>query len=561
MSDSVPLSGSTFHALDRPRAGHRRERSLTPHEEQTPLELTLLLRERPATATVQQTLALLQTPEHADDHFDAEAVASRHAFATEDRNLVAHWARANGVEVLGEDPTTRRIGVRAPAARAAQLFGVHLEQFRWQRPGGVVEYRGHLGPVCVPRQIAHAVTGVYGLDDRPIAQPHLVSLDRTRPGIVTYDPPEIAAIYRYPRLPNDGEGLHLVAGIIELGGVTHPAEVGAAFERLGLAAPEIVHVRVDGAEPSPDPGGADVEIALDYQVIGAMTLAMAPKARLSILCYDAPNCERGFIDAVAAAASLTPQRPAAVSISWGTGEDMWTQQGIRGMDSVFATGALRGVTYSAAAGDAGSDDGRLDGRQHPEFPASSPHVWACGGTTLLATRDSILSETVWNERFREQGAGGSGVSNVFIPPSYQSATGIQPRNADTGRLGRGLPDGSGVADPVTGWTVVAAGRLRSTGGTSAVAPMYTALWTLVTALRGRPIGLPHPAMYRLGTGGFNDVTQGSTGGPYSARRGWDAASGWGSPNGRAIARALGAPEPQVRTARRRRSPRRDELAL
>ncbi|HEX6539920.1 MAG TPA: S53 family serine peptidase [Candidatus Dormibacteraeota bacterium] len=561
MPDAVPLSGSAFHALDRPRPGHHRARPLTPHEEQSPIELTLLLRERPATATVQQTLALLQTPEHANDRFDTEAVAARHAFATADRDLVAHWARAGGAQLIGEDAATRRLRVRAPASRAAELFGVRLEQFRWQRPGGVVEYRGHLGPVSVPRAIAHAVTGVYGLDDRPIAQPRLQSLDQNRPGIVSYDPTEIAAIYRYPRLPNDGEGLHLVAGMIELGGVTHAAEVTAAFARLGLPAPEIIHVRVDGAEPSPDPGGADTEIALDYQVIGAMTLAMAPKARLSIVCYDAPNSERGFIDAAAAAASLTPHRPAAVSISWGTSEDMWSHQGIRGLDSVFATGALRGVTYSAAAGDAGSDDGRLDGRQHPEFPASSPHVWSCGGTTLLATRDHILSETVWNERLREQGAGGSGVSNVFAPPPYQTSAGIQPRHADTGRLGRGLPDGSGVADPVTGWTVLAGGRLRSTGGTSAVAPMYTALWTLVTALRGRPIGLPHPAMYRLGTGGFNDVTQGATGGPYSARRGWDAASGWGSPNGVAIARALGAPAPEVRTVRRRRAPSRGELAL
>ncbi|MBV8527847.1 MAG: peptidase S53 [Candidatus Dormibacteraeota bacterium] len=560
MSDAVPLRGSMFHALDRPRRGHPRTRQLTAHEEQTPIELTVLLREWPFAPSVQQTLAWMQSEPHQRDRFDADAVAARHAFAEEDRDLVVRWARQHGAQLVGEDPVTRRIRLRAPAAKAAELFGVRLEQFRWERPGGVVEYRGHLGPVYVPRAIAHAVDGVYGLDDRPIARPRLMNLDQTKPGIVSYDPTEIASLYRYPRLPNDGAGLHLVAGMIELGGVTHDHEIAASFARLNLPAPEIVHVRVDGAEPSPDAGGADLEIALDYQVLGAMTMAMAPQARLTIVSYDAPNSERGFIDAAAAAASDTTHRPAAVSISWGAAEEMWSHQGMRGFDSVVATGALHGVTYSAAAGDSGSADGHLDGRQHAEFPASSPHVWACGGTTLLAGRDGILSETVWNERVRDQGAAGSGVSGLFPGPAYQTTAGIHARQADTGRLGRGLPDGCGVADPVTGWNVFAGGRLRTTGGTSAVAPMYTALWTLVGALRGRPVGLPHPALYRAGTTAFNDITQGNTDGPYSARRGWDAASGWGSPIGVAIARALGAPVPQVRsvTPRRRHS---GDLAL
>ena len=552
MSDSVPLPGSAFHALDRPRHGHVRGRQLTPREEQTPIELTVLLRERPCAPSVRQTLAWMQTEPHQRDRVDSDAVAARHAYADGDRDLVVRWARQHGAQLVGEDAATRRIRLRAPAARAAELFGVRLEQFRWLRPGGVVEYRGHLGPVCVPRAIAHTVAGVYGLDDRPIARPRLANLDQARPGIVSYDPSEIASVYRYPRLPNGGAGLHLVAGMIELGGVTHDHEIAAAFARLNLPAPEIAHVRVDGAEPSTDPGGADLEIALDYQVLGAMTLAMAPKATLTIVSYDAPNSERGFIDAAAAAASDTRYRPAAVSISWGAAEEMWSRQGMRGFDSVVAAGALRGVTYSAAAGDAGSDDGHLDGRQHAEFPASSPHVWACGGTTLLASRDGILSETVWNERAREQGAAGSGVSGVFAGPPYQSEAGIHARHADTGRPGRGLPDASGVADPVTGWNVFAGGRVRTTGGTSAVAPMYTALWTLVGALRGRPVGLPHGAMYRAGTTVFNDITQGNTDGPYSARRGWDAASGWGSPIGVAIARALGAPVPQVRSVMPRR---------
>ena len=562
MSDAVPLPGSAFHALDRPRAGHRRSRPLSEREERTPIELTLLLRERPGAPSVQQTLTWLHAEPEARRRVNRGALAAQHGFARDDRDRVAAWAQAHGMQVLGEDPATRRMTVRASATRAAALFGVHLEHFRWTAPSGAtVEYRGHLGPVRVPFAIADMVTGVYGLDDRPVARPHLRPLDRARPGIVSYDPTELATIYRYPRLPNGGEGLHLVTGMIELGGTAHGADVAASFARLGLPSPEIVNVNVDGAIPMPDPSGADVEIALDYQVIGAMVLAMAPKARLTIVSYNAPNSERGFIDAVATAASDQVHRPSAVSISWGSTEDFWSLRGMLGLDAAFASGSLQGVTYSVAAGDSGSADGWPDGYQHPGFPASSPHVWACGGTTLLAARDRILSETVWNELARGQGAAGSGVSGVFAPPSYQARCGIHARNANTGRSGRGLPDASGLADPVTGWNVLAGGRLRTTGGTSAVAPMYTALWTLISALRGERLGMPHPSLYAAGEQSFNDIVRGNTGGPYSAHRGWDAASGWGSPDGRAIARSLGVPAPQVRVRVVQRRRVRDSASL
>ena len=213
-----------------------------------------------------------------------------------------------------------------------------------------------------------------------------------------------------------------------------------------------------------------------------------------------------------------------------------------GTSFTFSTATFQvsaGVTFSAAAGDAGSTNDEIDGFQHPEFPASSPHAWACGGTTLLAARGRIRTETVWNELSRGAGAAGSGVSSAFPIPAYQAACGIRPRSADGGALGRGLPDGSGNADPLTGWNVVALRRLRSTGGTSAVAPMYTALWTLVSAQLGHRIGLPHPLLYAKRGRGFNDVISGDTGGPYRAGRGWDLASGWGSPDGRQIARDLG----------------------
>ena len=60
MSHTVPLPGSAFHPQDRPRPNHHRARPLSESERRQPIELTLLLRERPDAPTVQQSLAWLQ---------------------------------------------------------------------------------------------------------------------------------------------------------------------------------------------------------------------------------------------------------------------------------------------------------------------------------------------------------------------------------------------------------------------------------------------------------------------------------------------------------------------
>ncbi len=56
----------------------------------------------------------------------------------------------------------------------------------------------------------------------------------------------------------------------------------------------------------------------------------------------------------------------------------------------------------------------MDGQAHVDFPASSPYVLGCGGTSLQADGNTITSETVWNDGFG--GAKGGGVSGYFVVP-------------------------------------------------------------------------------------------------------------------------------------------------
>ncbi len=297
-------------------------------------------------------------------------------------------------------------------------------------------------------------------------------------------------------------------------------------------------VGVDGAENAPgkDPSGADGEVLLDIEVVGGLA------SGADILVYFAPNTDAGFVDAVANAAHATPT-PTAISISWGQSEDQWTEQARTALDDAMQDAAALGVTVTAAAGDNGSSDGSSDGSNHADFPASSPHALACGGTSLRATATTVLSETVWNNG-AGGGATGGGVSDVFALPDWQADSGVP--TATGGMGGRGVPDVAANADPETGYQVLVDGTRAVYGGTSAVAPLWGALIARLAQSIGTPLGLIQPRLYGLESG-FRDVTSGDNG-AFAAKAGWDACTGLGSPDGAELLSAL-ATSPSSRSAR------------
>jgi kumamolisin len=353
--------------------------------------------------------------------------------------------------------------------------------------------------------------------------------------------PQVAALYDFPRgTAGAGEAI----AIIQLGGGYTEADLTAAFDRLGLTPPRVVTVGVGGATNAPG-GAADTEVALDLQVAGAD----APRA--DIVVYFAPNTDAGFYDAVTAAVHDQRNAPSVISISWGAPESRWTPQAMAALDGAFADAAAVGVTVLCAAGDHGAGDGAGDSRAHTDFPASSPHAVACGGTTLLVENGSISSETVWNDG--DGWATGGGVSDVFDVPAWQRAADV-PVSVNGRRRGRGLPDVAGNADGGTGYLIVVNGAVRPVGGTSAVAPLYAGLVALLGAELGSPIGELSPRLYAAAAASdgvaaaFRDVTSGHNGVPasdvgpavtgYPAGPGWDACTGWGSINGTALLASL-----------------------
>ena len=133
-----------------------------------------------------------------------------------------------------------------------------------------------------------------------------------------------------------------------------------------------------------------------------------------------------------------------------------------------------------------------DGANHVDFPASSPHILACGGTSLQSSNGAIESETVWNDG-AQGGAGGGGFSAQFALPPWQASAKIKPPSGG----GRGVPDVSGDADPETGYNVLVDGETMVIGGTSAVAPLWSGLIALLIEKLGKPLGLVQPTLYGL----------------------------------------------------------------
>jgi kumamolisin len=512
----VPLPGSERRAL--PHA----EPAGTIDESER-IEVTLVTRRR---------AELRRDASGAPVRLSRAELQQRHGTDPADVERVAGTLAQFGLQVTGSDAGARQITVAGPASAMSEAFGAELSLVTSRAPGGrgQVTHRYRQGGLRIPADLDGIVLAVLGLDTRPQARSQARMADSAK-ATTSYTPPQVAELYQFP-LGTDGTGQSL--GIIELGGGFSAADLNNYFSGLGVTAPSVTAQGIDGASnvADQDPNGADGEVLLDIEVAGSV----APGAAQVV--YFAPNTDQGFIDAVTAAVHATPT-PAAVSISWGQSEDSWTPQARTALDAAIADGVALGVTVCVASGDNGSGDGGTDGQPHVDFPASSPHALACGGTSLQGNPATgvITSETTWNDGpSGGGGAGGGGVSDTFGLPAWQANAGVPTTSG--GATGRGVPDVAGNADPATGYQVLVDGQQAVIGGTSAVAPLWAALICRLAQATGSKFGLIQETLYAgvqpgQDVPGFQDITTGNNG-AYSAGPGWDACTGLGSPNGTAL---------------------------
>jgi kumamolisin len=473
-------------------------------DDNAPVRLTVVL--KPATPFDPQHFVMGRGL--ARDEFRA-----RHSTAAAVIDRLTTFATAHGLAVEHADATRNLVKLAGTYAQARSAFrpdhlGVYAANGR--------QFVARSGRLYAPTNICDDIVAIMGFDRRPAAHTHFRVRRSASPDAVSYDPPAIASRYQFP----SGNGSGQTVALIELGGGYVASDVEAYFAAKNIArSGTLESVSVDGQQNGgdADPNGADGEVQLDIDVVGSV----APAANIAV--YFAPNEGSGFLDAILAAVHDEQRSPSVISISWGGPENSWAAQDMDAMDQAFQAAAALNVTVCAASGDDGSSDGSTGGKPQADFPSSSPHVLACGGTSLPATG----AEVAWNDG-TSGGATGGGYSTQFAMPAYQN--GIV-----TGKW-RGVPDVAGNADPETGYNVRVDGSNLVIGGTSAVAPLWAALIAIISANLSARAGLANTVLY-TNSAAFTDITSGNNG-AYKAARGWDPVTGQGSPKGTAILAAF-----------------------
>jgi subtilase family serine protease len=336
---------------------------------------------------------------------------------------------------------------------------------------------------------------------------------------VSYTPAQLESHYGLTSLIKkgyDGSG-QTIALVEAYGYAAAESDANAAAKVFGLPALTSKNFSVVYPEGKPvDPDAADLtgwttEIALDIQ----SAHAIAPGAKIVVVASAGQDNE----DQIASLQYIVSHNLAhTVSSSWENDSEI-----ISGPDeenafnAVLERGAAAGVSFQFSSGD-GGDEGLGTPIGAVGVPSNSPYATAVGGTSILNNpsgkkqivagwgndityiNDNGPVDPPTSDSFFYAGAGG-GESIFFAKPSWQK---------DLPGTGREVPDVSALADPFTGFALIA--TISGTqyaeagiGGTSLASPIFTAIWAIADQYNGKALGHASPAIAKLKAGQITDV--------------------------------------------------------
>ena len=481
------------------------------------------------------------------DGLSPEEFEAAYGATREDADETTRVLRGFGLAVDDVSLATRSLRVSGTVSAMDAAFRANLGIYRSPDQG---DFRGREGELHVPAELDGIVTGVFGLDQRRVAQRKAAAAPSS---LSPLRPEDLEARYNFP--PGDGAGQRI--GIAEFGGGYYPDDMRAYCTRHRRPMPAVQLVSIN-LEPQPweeikahprDQRAFELleagEVMMDVQIVAGL----CPASEITL--YFATFDQKGWVDLLD---RVIRDRPVALSVSWGMAEDSpdWSRAGRRAINQRLSAAATLGITVCVAAGDDGTGDQVDDGRAHVDFPSSSPFVLAVGGTMLTGGGPDVVEEAWWvKPGYRDGEGGGStggGVSTIFHRPRWQDVT-VASLNADS-IDGRVVPDVAALAGPPQ-YDLTLRGRHEVNGGTSASTPLWAAMIARVTAaLDGRQRFLT-PLLYQPGPDGqprgriaCRDVTAGQNashphpGKGYAAGAGYDAVTGWGAADGVALLEAL-----------------------
>lgn len=219
------------------------------------------------------------------------------------------------------------------------------------------------------------------------------------------------------------------------------------------------------------------------------------------------------------------------------------QLGARGVSLFYASGD-DGV---GSSGDCVSNDGTNSSTFLPEFPSTCPFITSVGATMNFTPEVVAYTASGYSS--------GGGFSTYFSRPLYQDGivdAYVESLGGKDTRYynpeGRGYPD---LAAQGYHFTTVWDNRNVLVSGTSAATPAVSAIFALVNdallAAGKSTLGFLNPWLYKTGYKAFTDITSGSAVGcselgdglGFPAQEGWDAVTGFGTPQFKTILEVLG----------------------
>jgi kumamolisin len=448
-----------------------------------------------------------------------------------------------GFQVLGGSPQRTALHARGRAALVSAFFGVSLHDFA--TPEGL-RYHAPSSEPIVPAELEGAVASVLGLSSEPAARrPRAVPADGLRP----IDAGQAYGIEPLWRQGIRGEGQTVAVVSFD----SFRDEDIAEYDRFaGIEdAPAVRRVRIRGGAPL---GRNAIEVSLDIEVVRAI----APGAR--IVSYEAPNSILYWPELLGQI--VADGEADVVSVSWGNCEPAVDEAVRAAAERELELLAAQGISVFVASGDRGAYD-CFDPRdvtlpenrlEVTDWPASSPHVVAVGGTRLSVRQNgAYLAEEGWEDAVSWSGTGG-GLSSSVPRPAWQRGPGVL--NKDSNGM-RQVPDVAGPADCDSAFFIVyplvsRQGDVQGVRqgphgcGTSAAAPFWAAVAALLRDYAGRDgagePGFLGPVLYDLAAAEqpyppFHDVMRGGNL-KWNAAPGWDYATGLGSPDVWNLARDL-----------------------
>ena len=507
--------------------------------------VSLRMRDRPGLDKLLASASDPSSPDYGHYLTQAEANAQFNPTATQEQRVTT-WLRSNGLVVTHTYPNHLLVDAQGTVAQMSNLFKVTLNKYTAKAHGKNVTFLANANNPSIPVSVGGAVQTVLGLDSYPQFDTPSKGADinGTANGVPAYYPQDFADAYDLNPLWNNayiGSGQSIGITLWE---VPPSDDTLNEFQQITGAG---VATRANGRLTVTDVGGGastadDGEASMDIEY----SSGMAPGASINYYAAAGPTND-ALADALNAAGTAvdTAGQPLnrQISNSWGGFED---SAGKAALDGILAANSVTGHNYFFSSGDNGSwASGPSCGGSdpYPDYPTSSAYVTSVGGTTFdndvagawpgesAWAYDSSGSTDPCTLLDAPEGSGG-GYSVLSARPSWQVAGGLAANGA------RGYPDVAADADPTTGAFVDTDTEYLRSGGTSLAAPLWAGMTSVLNqylSANGRPTaGFVDPMLYAIANRSqvapaYHDVTLG-TNGAYDAVPGWDAVTGWGSPD-------------------------------